>query len=81
MTRSPRRDFLVSSGAALLALALPQLALAQAAAPGAKNRALFQVTDNDPARWNMILNNMQNLREGGAGGRSRVDRSDDDDNG
>jgi len=32
MTRSPRRDFLVSSGAALLALALPQLALAQAAA-------------------------------------------------
>ena len=67
MTRSPRRDFLVSSGAALLALALPQLALAQAAAPGAKNRALFQVTDNDPARWNMILNNMQNLREGVAG--------------
>jgi len=67
MTRSPRRDFLLSSGAALLALALPQLALAQAAAPGAKNRALFQVTDNDPARWNMILNNMQNLREGVAG--------------
>ena len=67
MTRSPRRDFLVSSGAALLALALPQLALAQAAAAGAKNRALFQVTDNDPARWNMILNNMQNLREGVAG--------------
>ena len=64
MTRSPRRDFLVSSGAALLALALPQLALAQAAAPGAKNRALFQVTDNDPARWNMILNNMVNLKEG-----------------
>ena len=29
---------------------------AQAAAP--KNRALFQVTDNDPARWNMILNNI-----------------------
>ena len=66
MTRSPRRDFLVSSGAVLLALALPRLALAQAA-PTAKNRALFQVTDNDPARWNMILNNMQNLREGVAG--------------
>ena len=66
MTRSPRRDFLVSSGSALLALALPQLALAQAA-PTAKNRALFQVTDNDPARWNMILNNMQNLKDGVAG--------------
>ena len=65
MTRTPRRDFLVSSGALLLGLALPQLALAQAAT--AKNRALFQVTDNDPARWNMILNNMQNLREGVGG--------------
>ncbi|MCE9657096.1 MAG: DsrE family protein [Burkholderiales bacterium] len=65
MTRTPRRDFLVLSGAALLGLALPQLALAQAAP--AKNRALFQVTDNDPARWTMILNNMQNLREGVGG--------------
>lgn len=68
MTRSARRDFLAASGAALLSLALPQLAFAQAApAPAAKNRALFQVTDNDPARWNMILNNMQNLREGVGG--------------
>ena len=67
MTRAARRDFLVSSGAALLALALPQLALAQATTPVPKNRALFQVTDNDPARWNMILNNMQNLRDGVAG--------------
>ena len=65
MSRTPRRAFLVSSGAALLALALPQLAMAQTAT--AKNRALFQVTDNDPARWNMILNNMQNLREGVGG--------------
>jgi len=65
MNRTPRRDFLVLSGAALLGLALPRIAIAQAAA--AKNRALFQVTDNDPARWNMILNNMQNLREGVAG--------------
>ena len=67
MTHSPRRDFLVASGAALLALALPQLGLAQGATPTAKNRALFQVTDNDPARWTMILNNMQNLRDGVAG--------------
>ena len=65
MSRTPRRAFLVSSGAALLALALPQLAMAQTAT--AKNRALFQVTDNDPARWTMILNNMQNLREGVGG--------------
>ena len=65
MSRIPRRAFLVSSGAALLALALPPLAMAQTATT--KNRALFQVTDNDPARWNMILNNMQNLREGVGG--------------
>ena len=39
--------------------------MAQAAAP--KNRALFAVTDNDPARWNMILNNIQNLRDGVGG--------------
>jgi len=37
MSRTPRRLFLVSSGAALLALALPQLGLAQSAT--AKNRA------------------------------------------
>ena len=65
MTRTPRRDFLVSSGATLLAIALPQLAMAQAATP--KNRALFSVTDNDQARWTMILNNIQNLRDGVGG--------------
>ena len=43
----------------------PCRAAAQAQAkPAPRNRALFQVTDNDPARWNMILNNMTNLREG-----------------
>ena len=62
MTRTPRRSFLLLTSAALLAAAAPRLALAQTTAP--RNRALFQVTDNDPARWNMILNNMQNLREG-----------------
>ena len=59
-----RRSFLILGGAGLLAALLPSLAAGQATA---KNRALFQVTDNDPARWNMILNNMQNLREGVAG--------------
>jgi uncharacterized protein len=65
MTRTPRRSFLLLSGAALIAAVAPPLALAQSAP--AKNRALFQVTDNDPARWNMILNNMQNLRDGVGG--------------
>ncbi len=68
MTMLPKRSFLFAGGALLVA-ALPFVSRAQAqtAAPAAKNRALFQVTDNDPARWNMILNNMTNLREGVGG--------------
>ena len=66
MTVLAKRSFLLAGGA-VLAAALPLLSRAQAqpAAKGPmKNRALFQVTDNDPARWNMILNNITNLREG-----------------
>ena len=63
MPMSSRRTFVRSGGAAVLAVALPIAVRAQATtAP--RNRALFQVTDNDPARWNMILNNMINLKEG-----------------
>ena len=68
MTMFPKRSFLLAGGA-LLAAALPLLSRAQSqpVASAVKNRALFQVTDNDPARWNMILNNMTNLREGVGG--------------
>ena len=65
MTMLAKRSFLLAGGA-VLAAALPLLSRAQSA-PAVKNRALFQVTDNDPARWNMILNNMINLREGVGG--------------
>lgn len=34
--------------------------------PGA-NRVVFHVVDNDPARWNLVLNNMENLRAGVGG--------------
>src|SRR5664279_4359233 len=57
-----RRSFLLLAGAGGLCAIAPTLVLAQTGAP--RNRALFQVTDNDPARWNMILNNMTNLKEG-----------------
>ena len=62
MTRESRRTFLLLAGAGIAAAGLPALALAQAAAP--KNRALFTVTENDPARWNLILNNMRAIGEG-----------------
>ena len=45
----------------LAALAVAPAARAQAAAP--KNRMVIQVTDNDPARWNMVLNNAHNAQE------------------
>ena len=62
MSTISKRSLLVAGGAAVLAAVLP--VAAQAQAQPARNRALFQVTDNDPARWNMILNNMTNLKEG-----------------
>ena len=64
MTTLSRRSFAATVAGGLLVAALP---LARAQTPAAKNRAVFQVTDNDPARWNLILNNVQNLREGVGG--------------
>ena len=58
-----RRTFVAAGAAALVAIALPAAAQPQPT----KNRALFQITDNDPARWNLILNNMANLRDGVGG--------------
>jgi hypothetical protein len=63
MTMSSRRTFVATGAVALLAVAVPVAAQTQTSAPP-RNRALFQVTENDPALWNMILSNMKNLREG-----------------
>lgn len=53
-------------------LALAGTALAQTAAPGKKHRIVIQVTDNDPARWNMILNNIKNAQDD-VGGADKID--------
>jgi len=66
MSLQSRRSLLLGA-AALLANALPAAAQAQSTTNAPRNRALFQVSDNDPARWNLILNNMHALREGVAG--------------
>ena len=58
MPTMSKRSFLLTGGAALLPAAV------RAQAQAVRNRVLFQVTDDDPARWNMILNNMINLKEG-----------------
>lgn len=46
----------------------PDVAAQQAATigsaprPGAKYRVVFQVSDNDPAKWNLALNNARNVQ-------------------
>ena len=37
-------------------------ALAQQKKAAAKHRVVFQVSDNDPARWNLALNNARNVQ-------------------
>ena len=46
------------AAAAALALLLALPALAQ----GTKQRVVFQVSDNDPAKWNLALNNARNVQ-------------------
>jgi len=52
-----RRTFLI----ALLA-AVPFLASAQDA-PKPSTRVVVQVSEGDPARWNLVLNNVKNLQD------------------
>ncbi|KQP15152.1 DsrE family protein [Pseudorhodoferax sp. Leaf267] len=56
-----RRVFMQAAALAALTLAAGPL-LAQPAAPR-KLRVVVQVSDNDPARWNLALNNVRNLQE------------------
>ena len=48
--------------AAFLALCLASGCATLDPAPGAKNRVVIQVSDNDPAKWNLALNNARNLQ-------------------
>ena len=51
-----RRHFLIA-----LAVALPLFAAAQEAAK--PTRVVVQVSESDPARWNLVLNNVKNLQD------------------
>ena len=48
--------------AAFLALCLASGSATLDHAPGANNRVVIQVSDNDPAKWNLALNNARNLQ-------------------
>ncbi len=62
MMNPDRRVFgLLGAGVAMAAL-LPSIASAQARPQGAKNKVVFQVSDADPAKWGLALNNIHNLQ-------------------
>ncbi|MDQ6638432.1 MAG: DsrE family protein [Pseudomonadota bacterium] len=63
MATMSKRSLFLAGGAAVLAAFLPAAVRAQVQ-QAVRNRALFQVSDNDPARWNLVLNNIANLKEG-----------------
>src|SRR3954462_8645869 len=54
----------------LAAALVPLLARAQSEAK--KHRLVIQVTDNDPARWTMVLNNTKNAQVD-VGGADKID--------
>lgn len=60
-TISTARRALFSLGAVVLATTLMSTE-AQAQAAPVKNRIVFQVSDNDPAKWGLTLNNVQNVQ-------------------
>jgi hypothetical protein len=47
----------------LLGLGAAAPAMAQQKKSGGKQRVLFQVSDADPAKWNLALNNAKNVQE------------------
>jgi intracellular sulfur oxidation DsrE/DsrF family protein len=51
-----------SRSAAILCVAACALAGCATPRPPAGNRVVIQVSDNDPAKWNLALNNAKNLQ-------------------
>ena len=56
-----RRSFLAAAASAAALALMPFAASAQEAAK--KTRVVVQVSDADPARWNLVLNNVRNLQD------------------
>jgi len=59
----PRRKFIRLGVAAALALQFPVGAFAADNATSPKTRAVFQVSDSDPQKWNLTLANVANAQE------------------
>ncbi len=59
MTRPLRRTLLAAITTASLIALMPAMALAQSAPP--KHKVVFQVSDAEPQKWNLTLNNARNV--------------------
>lgn len=53
-----RRAFVLGAAVSAALLALPALAQQQV-----RNKVVMQVSDNDPAKWNLALNNATNIQK------------------
>lgn len=62
-TSHPTRRSFFTTGAALALLAGLGAVPAFAQAAGAHNKVVLQVSDADPAKWNLALNNAANLQK------------------
>ena len=63
MTDPSRRSFALLAAAAVAAGSALVAAPAEAQVQGAKNKVVFQVSDADPAKWNLALNNLHNVQQ------------------
>jgi len=61
MFKIARRNLASVSAVAALALLVPMVSSAQT--PPVKNKAVFQVSDSDPQKWNLALNNAKNVQD------------------
>jgi len=61
MTMMVRRRLLSMAAVAALAIVAPVAAQAQSGA--VRNKAVFQVSDADPQKWNLTLNNARNVQD------------------
>lgn len=62
MKTPTRRLFGLLGTTTVVAALTPSIASAQTQAPAKKNKIVFQVSDNDPAKWGQALNNMHNVQ-------------------
>jgi hypothetical protein len=61
MRPTSRRFFALGTGLAAVAAALPSAHAATATGP-TRNKVVFQVSDGDPKKWNLALNNVRNFQ-------------------